>query len=363
VTLTFEDHELFHRSAVRALAGAAAMGALAAGLGFRGPAPAAAAIAAGALAAVIALRRTPLVLAGVALLAAIAADGIASARTPLLAAFGAVFALGLADLRTLRAREEGRPPPSIWAVVASAALVAGAAAILPWALRGLGLALSPGLPRAMAWLLCGALGGLWLAVASAPLHLGIVIDRVEERLASVRALPLGELRALVDRIAASRRAALATLRGPAGAALRSELDGLTIAALDLARRGAELLRAAPPAVEQELARRAAELEAAAASDDAVAQASYRRAAESVRAQLEHVRRVRLGRERIAARLHEEAAQLERARFSLVLLAGADAERSAAEIDLLSGRLRQSATAFEAEAEASRDLAVAMRLGA
>jgi hypothetical protein len=68
--------------------------------------------------------------------------------------------------------------------------------------------------------------------------------------------------------------------------------------------------------------------------------------------------VRRGRDRIAARLHEEVAQLERARFSLLLLQGANAERSAAELELLSSRLRRSAGAFEAEAEATAEVAVA-----
>ena len=141
--------------------------------------------------------------------------------------------------------------------------------------------------------------------------------------------------------------------------MQGELDALALAALDLARRGAELQRAAPAAAEEELVKRCAELLAAAAgAPDRIAQASYRRAARTLEGQLEHLRQVRRGRERIAARLHEEVAQLERARFSLLLLQGANAERSGAELELLGERLRQSASGFEAEAEAASEIAVA-----
>jgi hypothetical protein len=101
--------------------------------------------------------------------------------------------------------------------------------------------------------------------------------------------------------------------------------------------------------------------AAAAAPDAVAQSSYRRAGEALDGQLQHLRLVRRGRDRIAARLHEEVAQLERARFSQVRVQGAAAERSDAEIERLRGRLRQSAGAFEAEAEETSELAGSARL--
>ncbi len=365
--ITFEDHALFHRTALRAALGAGLFGFAAHLLWFAPGARAAApAIAAGALAALFAKRRPALILVAAGFLLAAVADQAASLRQQLLAAFGAVLALGVAEARAHRAREAGEPLPSPWLVALSCALAAAAGAFLPAGLATLGPALDADLPRWAAWPLVGALAGVWFASATVPLHLALVSDAVEERLAEVRGGMLGELRPLVDRVAAARREALAALAvqrsalsGAAVAALRAELDGLSLAALDLARRGAELSRAATPALDADLSRRAAELHAAAASaSDALAEKSYRRAAETLDGQLEHLRVVRRGRDRLLARLHEEVAQLERARFSLLLLRNADAERSAAELEILSGRLRQSAQAVEGEAEVGVEVAAA-----
>jgi hypothetical protein len=121
-----------------------------------------------------------------------------------------------------------------------------------------------------------------------------------------------------------------------------------VAAIDLAARAAELGRAAPSSLETELKTRAAQLAANAQSaEDEPARKSYQRAAEALEGQLEHLRRVRRARERALARLHEEVANLERARFSLTLLHGAD---NAVELDLLHDRLQHSAVAAESQEE-------------
>src|SRR5205085_12504222 len=160
-----------------------------------------------------------------------------------------------------------------------------------------------------------------------------------------------ELRPLAERAAAARRDATLELPAGAGADLRVLLDSLAVAALELAARAADLGRSAPSSLEEELQRRCAQLaESAARSQDSAAQASYLRAADALGAQLDHLRRVRGARERTVARLHEDVANLERARFSLTLLPGADAVRGAVELDLLHDRLQQGAMVFEAEEE-------------
>ena len=328
--LAFEDHPLFHRTALRAALGAVAMALIASLLRYWTGDPGVSPILGlGALASIFALRRAPLALLGAGLVTAVAADQWRDARQPLLATLGLLLALGLAEARLSRSRAAGEPAPSPWMVALAAALCAGTGWFLPSAMRPLGLALGDWLPPLAAWAALGALAGCWFAAASAPLHLRLSSDPVEAKLSELRSLMLGELRPLVDRVAAARRAALHALQMhrnelsfPAVASLRGELDGLALAALDLARRGADLGRAAPASFDEELTLRAAELHrAAAAAPDALAQASYRRAAETLDGQLDHLRVVRRGKERIAARLHEEVAQLERARFSLVLLQG------------------------------------------
>jgi hypothetical protein len=148
----------------------------------------------------------------------------------------------------------------------------------------------------------------------------------------------------VVRAAAARRGAADELPPGTRADLRSLLDQLALAALDVAERTASLTRAASPAVEEELQRRCALLlNNAAKADDEATRQSYQRAADALEGQLDHFRRVRRARERALARLHEDVANLERARFSLTLLRGPD---SAAELDLLHDRLQHGAIAFE-----------------
>lgn len=337
----FEDHPQFHRAAARAALGAAALAALA-------PAWALVfAVIAGA-AAGFASRRRPALLA-VATLLAVEAAALAAPRSPWpVPLCGALLALGFASARATQARESGVPLRPL--AVALAALLVTAAL---WAARiwlpAFAAALSLLVPAAVATPLAGAIAGLWIVAACAPLHLSQKADAVEARLAALRPLLGAELRPLAERAAAARSAAAAALPAGSRGDLRGLLEALALAALDLACRAAELGRAASVAVEEKLAERVIQLSKNADdTTDAPARGSYLRAAETLSAQLEHCRRVRGSRERIVARLHEEVAQLERARFALTLLEGADADRSAAELDLLGDRLLHSAVTCEAE---------------
>ena len=336
--IRFEDHPRFQRGAIRAALGAAALAAVVPEWALLP------AVAVGA-AAGFASRRRPALLVLAALLA-VAAVALLRPLSPWpLPLCGALLALGFAAARAPHSRESGAPLPA-GAVAAAVALTAA----MLWAARlwlpAFALALAQLVPAAP--LLAGALTGLWIAAACAPLHLSLQADAVEAKLAALRPLLGAELRPLAERAAAARAAAATALPQGSRGDLRGLLDALALAALDLARRGADLGRTASLAIEEDLAKRVDQLgRSAETAADSAARGSYQRAAETLAGQLEHCRRVRGARERVVARLHEEVAQLERARFALTLLDGADAERSAAELDLLGDRLHHSAVACEA----------------
>ncbi len=338
--LRFEDHLQFHRAAAGAALGAAALAAIA-------PAWALVPAVAVGAAAGFGSRRRPALLALAALLV-VAAAALAMPPSPWpLPLCGALLALGFAAARAPQARESGAPL-SPGAVAAATLLAAAALWVTRLWLPAFAVSLSQLLPGFAAPALSGALAGLWIAASCAPLHLSFQADAVEAKLAALRPLLGGELRPLAERAAAARAAATAALPSGSRGDLHGLLEGLALAALDLARRAADLGRTASLAVEEDLAKRVAQLaKSAESAADAAARGSYLRAVETLSGQLEHCRRVRGSRERVVARLHEEVAQLERARFALTLLEGADADRSAAELDLLGDRLQHSAIACEA----------------
>lgn len=351
----FEDHPQFQRAAALAALGGGAAAALlgaaqAAALPQRGLAQAA--VVGGALLLLRGphLRRQRV---AVALLSCAAAAGslLASAPSLLLPSSGALLAVLFALLRRDAAQASGNPGPSFLAVGIAAALGAGAVALAALALSPLATALAVLLPG---WLATGASGaafGLWAGLAAAPLHVALGADAVEARLLALRPSLTPEVRGLAERAAQARRSAAAELPAGARGDLRGLLESLALAALDVAGRTASLSRSAAPALEEEIKTRFAELTRSAASaEDTSARSSYRRAAEALEGQLEHFGRVRRARERALARLHEDVAHLERARFSLTLLRGADQVRGAAELDLLQERLQHGALGFEAEEE-------------
>jgi hypothetical protein len=254
---------------------------------------------------------------------------------------GALIALGFAARRREDCKESGARL-SAGAILLGAALCPAALLAARASLPELALELAQLVPALVAQAIAGALLGLWIAAACAPLHVSLQADPVEAKLASLRAILGPELRALAERAVSARSAAAAALPAGSRGDLRGLLDALALAALELARRGAELGRAASPFVEQELSRRTEALaKSAAEAGDTPARASYQRAADTTAGQLEQCRKLHCARERLLARLHEEIAQLERARFALTMLDGADAEHGSAELELLGERLQQS----------------------
>jgi hypothetical protein len=207
------------------------------------------------------------------------------------------------------------------------------------------------LAMALVLALCGAAVGLWSAVAAAPVHLSRG-GAVEERLRALGRRLSGEPRALAERaVAAQREAAVLLLaRGALGGPpVRAPLEALALLALGLAERAAALTQAATGSQERELLRRRDEVVARLDSaQDPGVRASLERARQSQELLLSRHRELLTARERLLSRLHAEVAELERARMSLVLLAGAEGEQVATELDLLRERLR----AGEEEAESA-----------
>jgi hypothetical protein len=333
----FEDHAAFQRAAGWFVAGGAALGAI-------GSLPLAASGASLALTLAAGPERwrpRMVVAAGCAVAALAWALEPRGWPAPVC---GAMLALLLATVRADHAKLLGTLAPAVGPVALTASISALALWMASATLPQLSTALATAVPSWIAAAAAGGTLGLWAALSATPLHLRFGGDPIEVRLGALQGSLDAEVRTLAERAVAARRGAALELPAAARSELRALIDSLTRAALDLARRAAELGRASAPAVEQELQRRSSELGTSAeAVDDADARQSYLRAAEALSAQLEHFRRVRRARERILARLHEQVVNLERARFSLTLLRGPD---RAAELDLLHERLRHGVTVFE-----------------
>jgi hypothetical protein len=265
-----------------------------------------------------------------------------SPRAGVLAA--ALLGLLLVADRREAARKRGAAPPASWATALALAASVLAVALGAVTLPALFAALALHLPRPLAGAVPGSVLGLWLGLAALPLHLRLGGDALEAHLEAIRSALGPELRALAERAAAARREALARLPSGAARELPAALDALGAAALELAARAGELCRACSPQAEGELRERCAWLERnAQEASDAEARRSYQNAQAALSAQLDHLLRVRSEKERVLARLHENVAGLERARFSLTLLQGPD---FAAELALLQERLNEGAAALE-----------------
>jgi len=151
------------------------------------------------------------------------------------AAVGAVLALAAA------ARwDDDRPP--VACIAASAALAVGAGCAAP-SLLPLTDLLGTVLPRSGATALGGAVLGLWLGAATAPLHLRAGADRIGRRLAELRPRLDSEALRLAERALSARDLLLRTAPSEVRSGLRRVADGLALSALDLAGQGTEASRA------------------------------------------------------------------------------------------------------------------------
>ena len=142
------------------------------------------------------------------------------------AVVGAAFALGAA------ARwDQDRPP--IACIAAWAALGAGVGCAAP-SLTPLTEILGSVLPGSGAAALGGAVLGLWLGAATAPLHVRAGGDRVERRLAELRSGLDPEALRLAERALSARVLLLRTAPSEVRRELRRVADRLALSALDLA---------------------------------------------------------------------------------------------------------------------------------
>ena len=341
----FEDHAQFNRAAGLSALGGGALAAVAPHLLLAPAAVVGSALAIAFAPGLVAPARRRRLAAAAACALAAGASLLEPRASWLLPLCGAMLGVLFAIARRDSARESGAAGPSGAVIALSAALGAGAVMLATLALSPLATALMAIVPGFLATGASGAAFGLWAGLAATPLHVTFGADPVEARLSALRPGLAPDLRALAERAAAARRGAADELPPGARGDLRGLIDSLALAALDVAERAASLTRAASPALEQELQHRSAVLLASAAkAEDPAARDSYQRAADALEGQLDHFRRVRRARERALARLHEDVANLERARFSLTLLRGPDC---AAELDLLTDRLQHGALAFEA----------------
>jgi len=233
VALRFEDHAGFERTCLIAAAGGALAAYYATWM-----MPAARLVpwaAAGAMAALVPLRggrrrwQTAIVAISAAggVAVALLGDGAVAAA--------AIFAFGAA----LRWEDQLPPAACIVAAVAVAAGAGFAALSLPALTELLGTVL----PGAGGAAVGGAILGLWLGGATAPLHLRTARDRVEQRLAGLRPRLEPELLRLAERAAAARAELLRSAPSEVRPGLRRVADGLALAALDLAEQGTEISRA------------------------------------------------------------------------------------------------------------------------
>ncbi len=361
--ITFADHEAFHRTALRLVAGGAAGGVASLALSalplpFDVSAALPALVAGGAgLGAAFGRghgRRMALVGGGLAL----------ALLSPLLFPHHPVFGLLVAGalagavlhrLRLVTAEEGTRPGRLGLAFAMGAGALAsalGQRAVLAYASRGL---LEAYVPDPLAAAGYGALGGLFLAVAAAGAHLSPDPDPVEAAWARLQARLSGEVRSLVLRAMEGHRQALSALgaaEGPARVELRRQLTEVTQRILDLASRWAQVEQDLGAASESELGKRLEEVRGLAeAATDESAKRQYAIAQKTLEEELGQIARIRQGRERVVARLHGQMALLERTRFALVGMRSADAHRAGAQLASLSEGLSAIARELDTESEA------------
>jgi hypothetical protein len=357
--LTFQKPEQFEQSLLRVSLGAAA-GGLVAGLatlfGIAVPAVWALPLA-GGLAALGHPRSAP-VLAAFGLVAGILATLPTSRPLFYLGLAGVVSGLGLALSRYFQGRDKA---PSVWAWVGTA--VAGAVCL------GVGTQtvevfdshgwFNDALPLPLAYAAKGLIGGFFLALAAAPMHLAPGMDEVEKLYAQVERELGGELARLCGQsVALYRKCKDALAQQTQGAAqqqLKATLEGVTRRALELARRwygvDVEMGERAESDVEKRLGEVRTLFER---SSDPAAKRQLQAAEKALQDEVVQIRRIRAGRERVVARLHADLAILERTRFALLALRSSDAHLKAAELSTLSDNLSALGKELDVEAQAIDD---------
>lgn len=172
--------------------------------------------------------RTCLAAAGSGAAAAVLAGWTGHAGVLLL--WAAAAALAVAALLAVRAQHE--LPPT--ACIVTAIALAAAAGLSARGIPALAELLATLLPRDATAAASGAVLGLWLGSASAPLHLRGAADPVEARLAKLRPRLEPELLRLSERAVAARAGLLRSAPAELEPELRRVADEIALSALDLA---------------------------------------------------------------------------------------------------------------------------------
>ncbi len=212
-------------------------------------------------------------------------------------------------------------------------------------------------PAPLPIMILGAALGGFMVLGTAIAHVSTPADPVRahyrERSKELR----GELFDIARRAHETYRASASILDSRAGdraeaLRLREKLASVTRRVLDLALQCQSVAVAVGEATELKLAREIAELDRkVASSTDDVTRRQYERARATLTAQQSQLDRIRVGRDRAVATMHEKLALLERARLSLIGVASADHGRLMAELTVVSAALDESSTAMDAETEA------------
>lgn len=364
----FAEHDAYHKTSLRLLLGGAAGGVLAylLALGLPGLTMAALITAAtltlGGAAAAHRVAGAKGAALGALYFAAIAASPQLFPGRPTFAALAAGAALGFGFFR-IRHRESSRggARPGQLSLLASSLTSAGALLLGQHALQRL---MSRGvmedlLPELLAAGAYGAFSGLFLALGAAGSHAAPEPDPVEVAYARAVQELTGEFRVLSSRAIEAYRQAQLALDGtdaPARRQLSANLSAVTTRALDLARRWQQVERDMGGAAEGELVKRLTELRRLKeGTPDETARRQYQIAEKTLEDQLAQVGRIRIGRERVMAKLHGQMAVLESTRFALVGMRSADAHRAAADLSGLSHGLATIARELDAEAEAINEV--------
>lgn len=214
-------------------------------------------------------------------------------------------------------------------------------------------ALVPG-PLAVAG--AGAVAGLFLGLATAPRHLLLTPDPVEEAYAAALSRRDGEIHQLLERALGIHRAVRAELdargRGRDGAVLEAQVSEQVMRILRIAEHCRRVDSDLSADVVAQLHDRMADLERkASATLDPSARGTYEHALQSLGEQREALERLSAGRERVVARLHVNVALLEKLRVSLLQLRSADAERFGAETSPVNEALDELGRELDATAHA------------
>jgi hypothetical protein len=340
-SLTFRDHEEFHRAAIHmAIAGgiaglAAHVASLAAPdfgptTGAWGLAAVAGGAAFGAAKPEERLQLRSLLLC-ILLAAASGLGQVLMGATDSRFTHGFLFAIPVAIL--LARGLSGRP--------FLVGLVGGWAATLVARFVAIRLTGADELAALPPWLVVAAAGaafGFTLVLALLPRHLDVVVDRVAEARTAHRPRLTGEVAELADRAQAVWEKVEASLES--ADPVRRAIEDSVVRLYEVAGRWQAVesdgARTSADALVERMQQIDAKLEA---TDDLVAKEQYEQARAALAEQLRYLKEIGTSRERVVARMHHYLAAMERLRFAVINHRGHDASRLSTDVQPILDDLR------------------------